>query len=190
MTILHENGINEFLTSDASEFIRERNHKDNPHFYPAGIPQLNPTGYMLRPNAMYKGEVIEAKTVALLSLADMPPINSDWFLFSVEKHEGQYQYRVRYAVPTVQAPKIRRNTSMATLIREYVSKLTDEEIVGIIESWEEFEVAGMIGDKPIRTHTEKMMADIDYSNVTIWMQMLAFECSLVFAKRYIEKLNS
>lgn len=83
---------------------------------------------------------------------------------------------------------------MATLIKDYVSKLTNEEIIAILESWEGFEEKGMIGDEPIRVHTEKILSSFSGKthqlSVVSWMRMLAFGCALVFAKKYIETLNT
>lgn len=79
---------------------------------------------------------------------------------------------------------------MKTLIEEYVENLSDQEIIEILESWEEFSAKGAIGDKPIRSHAKKVTHGITDTDITRWMQMLAFECALVFARRYIKTLNS
>ena len=76
--------------------------------------------------------------------------------------------------------------------REFVSNLGSDEIFNILESYEKFELLGMIGEEPIRTYTHKMLDFIgmnEHSQITIWMDMLAKECALNLAKRYMQQMR-
>jgi hypothetical protein len=72
--------------------------------------------------------------------------------------------------------------------REFVDLLSYKEIVSILESYKDFEKLGMIGDKPIRIYAHKMLDSIgmsEHNQITIWIDMLAKECALNLAKKYI-----
>lgn len=73
-------------------------------------------------------------------------------------------------------------------IRDYVSKLPDTEKKVIIESFERFEVAGFVGDEPIRQHAEivsHLMGIRNTSSIVVWMNFLALECYRYFAHVYL-----
>ena len=74
-----------------------------------------------------------------------------------------------------------------TAIREYVQGLTDDEKVAIIDSFEEFETNGAIGDEPVRLHARALLTRLGASEATVvvWMQHLAFECYRYFARQYL-----
>jgi hypothetical protein len=63
-------------------------------------------------------------------------------------------------------------------IRQYVESLEDGAIQEIIASYEKFERDGSIGDEPIRTHANALIASlsIPIPPVVLVMEKMAFEC--------------
>lgn len=74
-----------------------------------------------------------------------------------------------------------------TIVSDYVETLTDEDRLAIIRGYEQLERDGSIGDAPIRTHTERLLAshNIHDFSVVMWMTQLAFECYRYFANKYL-----
>jgi hypothetical protein len=76
---------------------------------------------------------------------------------------------------------------MKTLSQRFIESLSEQEMISIIEGYEQFEKDGIIGDEPIRVFAVAFMKEIEVdSNVVVWMERLAFECYRHFAKKYIQ----
>lgn len=62
-------------------------------------------------------------------------------------------------------------------LRDYVSKLTDEQRLQIVADYEVFEQKGVIGECPLREHARLVMEQYGADDVTItrWMRDLAYE---------------
>lgn len=65
-----------------------------------------------------------------------------------------------------------------TPLQQYVNILSHDERHSIINSFEQFEKTGSIGDAPIRVHTGAFLFNLGTGNshITMWMQQMAFEC--------------
>lgn len=65
-------------------------------------------------------------------------------------------------------------------LREYVEEvLHDDERHAIIESYEQYERDGFIGDAPVRNHARAFIVSlgiVGYDHITLWMEKLAMEC--------------
>lgn len=74
-----------------------------------------------------------------------------------------------------------------TIVSDYVETLTDTDRLAIIRGYEQLERDGSIGEDPIRTHTETLLAQhgIHDFSVVMWMTQLAFECYRHYANRLI-----
>lgn len=72
------------------------------------------------------------------------------------------------------------------LLRQYTATLTNQELWGIASSFEVYEREGVIGNEPIRTHTEKFLEtnSLPKTMVTIWMTSLALETFRQLAYRF------
>lgn len=74
-------------------------------------------------------------------------------------------------------------------VREYVATLPDEEKFLIIQGFEKLEATGMIGDEPIRLHSNALLdqLNMDHDHITRWMELMTFECYRYFSQRCIEQ---
>ena len=72
----------------------------------------------------------------------------------------------------------------ATPLRTFVANLTEAERNEIIESLNEFETNGVIGDKAVRLYAEKYMESVGATSmVTFHMTQLAMAC---FEKEWLD----
>ena len=77
---------------------------------------------------------------------------------------------------------------MSTM-REYIAKLSTDQMEEIIKNHGEWEMTGFIGEVPIRQHARAFAVSAGFNPdqyITSWMQTLAFECCRDLALRYLE----
>ena len=64
-------------------------------------------------------------------------------------------------------------------IKQYVDDLSEDARRQIIETYELYETQGFIGEAPVRHHARTLMKSLGIhgdANITMWMQLVAFEC--------------
>jgi hypothetical protein len=62
-------------------------------------------------------------------------------------------------------------------LRAYAQLLSEQDLWSIVDSYDRFEAEGFIGDEPCRRHAEAYCGAIGTNHhITMWMQLLAFEC--------------
>lgn len=76
---------------------------------------------------------------------------------------------------------------MYPVVEKYIKTLDDDEKWLIIQGFEKLKTEGFIGDEPIRIHAKALTSY--NSQVTLWMEFLAFECYRYFAYKWIEQHN-
>lgn len=73
-------------------------------------------------------------------------------------------------------------------VRDYVERLLDEERLAIIESYEQFERDGFIGDCAVRHHAEQLVKEMGVAHegrIILWMEQLANAAYRHYALLYL-----
>jgi len=77
------------------------------------------------------------------------------------------------------------------IVAEYISTLSDQTKVVIINDYEQFEKDGMIGECTLRITTRELMEKHNIPDHTpvLWMNQVAAECYRYFAGQYLHEMR-
>ena len=74
-------------------------------------------------------------------------------------------------------------------IRDYIKKLSFEQLKEVFSNYEELEKTGKIGDCLLRSLAEQIITDLENSDsyVIFWMERVVFDCYRLVAEKPIEQ---